>query len=57
MVSSSRCLSPTREGGRGGNLLVDDGLVDEESKTSSFDVFSAVLSLKSVVLDSLGLCL
>ena len=43
--------------GRGGNLLVDDGLVDEESKTSSFDVISAVLSLKSVVLDSLGLCL
>ena len=45
------------QGGRGGNLLIDDGLMDLESKTSSFDVISAVLSLKSVVLDSLGLCL
>ena len=28
------------QGGRGGNLLVDDGLVDEESKTSPLNVNS-----------------
>ena len=45
------------QGGRGGNLLVGDGLVDEEGQASSFDVISTVLSLESVVGGSLGFCL